>query len=112
VALRATILAFAEGDEEAKNYIDRLLIRATIRDLTKMAVWTAMAAASAVAPLEEDKMRETILALIAVTLVSACSVTSAFAAGGMGGFAVGGYPASFGGNYAEGAAIAAWLGIA
>jgi hypothetical protein len=61
-----------------------------------------MAAASAVAPLEEDKMRETILALIAVTLVSACSVTSAFAAGGMGGFAVGGYPASFGGNYAEG----------
>ena len=47
-------------------------------------------------------LRKTVLALIAVTLVGAASVTTASAAGGVGGFGGGGYPASFGGNYAEG----------
>jgi hypothetical protein len=46
--------------------------------------------------------RKTVLALIAAALVGTGSVTGASAVGGMGGFAVGGYPASFGGNYAEG----------
>jgi hypothetical protein len=47
-------------------------------------------------------LRKTMLALIAAALVGAGSVTSASAVGGgMGGFAVGGYPASFGGDYAE-----------
>jgi hypothetical protein len=48
-------------------------------------------------------LRKTILALIAVALVGAASVTTASAVGGVGGFGGGGgYPASFGGNYAEG----------
>jgi hypothetical protein len=48
-------------------------------------------------------MRMIVLALIAVALVGAASVTTASAAGGVGGFGGGGgYPASFGGNYAEG----------
>jgi hypothetical protein len=48
-------------------------------------------------------LRKTILALTAAALLGAGSVTSAPAAGGVGGgFGVGGYPASFGGNYAEG----------
>jgi hypothetical protein len=47
-------------------------------------------------------MRKTILALIAAALVGAGAVTSASATGGVGGFGGGGYPASFGGNYAEG----------
>jgi hypothetical protein len=48
-------------------------------------------------------LRKTGLALIAVALVGAASVTDASALGGVGGFGGGGgYPASFGGNYAEG----------
>jgi hypothetical protein len=48
-------------------------------------------------------LRKTVLALIAVALVGAASLTTASAAGGVGGGfgAGGGYPASFGGNYAE-----------
>jgi hypothetical protein len=47
-------------------------------------------------------LRKTVLALIAVALVSAATLTSASALGGAGGFGgAGGYPASFGGNYAE-----------
>jgi hypothetical protein len=46
-------------------------------------------------------LRKTVLALIAVVLVDAGSVTTASAFGGMGGFGVGGYPASFGSDYAE-----------
>jgi hypothetical protein len=50
-------------------------------------------------------MRTIVSAFIAVALVGAASVTTASAAGGVGGgFGGGGsYPASFGGNYAEGA---------
>jgi hypothetical protein len=45
-------------------------------------------------------LRRTILALIAVVLFGAASATTASAAGGVGGFGcVGGYPASFGGDY-------------
>jgi hypothetical protein len=44
---------------------------------------------------------KTVLALIAVALVGAGFVTSASAVGGVGGFAFGGYPASFGSDYAE-----------
>jgi hypothetical protein len=48
-------------------------------------------------------LRETVLALIAVALVSAGSVTGAAARGGAGGFGGGGsYPASFGSYNAEG----------
>jgi len=47
-------------------------------------------------------MRKSILALIAAALVGAFSITSASATGGVGGFGGGGYPASFGGDYAEG----------
>jgi hypothetical protein len=48
-------------------------------------------------------LRKTVLGLIAVALVGAGSVTNVSAAGGVGGFGGGGgYPASFGGNYAEG----------
>ena len=48
-------------------------------------------------------LHKTILALTAVALVGAGSVSTALAAGGVGGFGGGGgYPASFGGNYAEG----------
>jgi hypothetical protein len=50
----------------------------------------------------QDMLRKTMLALIAAALVGVGSVTSASAVGGVGGFAAGGYPASFGGNYAEG----------
>jgi hypothetical protein len=47
--------------------------------------------------------RETVLALIAVALVGVATVTTASANGGVVGFgAGGGYPASFGSNYAEG----------
>jgi hypothetical protein len=45
--------------------------------------------------------RKTILALIAAALSGAGSITSTSANGGVGGIGVGGYPASFGGNYAE-----------
>jgi hypothetical protein len=47
-------------------------------------------------------LRKTVLALIAVALAGVATVTTASANGGVGGFGVGGYPASFGGNYAEG----------
>jgi hypothetical protein len=48
-------------------------------------------------------LSKTVLALIAVALVGAASVTTVSAAGGVGGGfgAGGGYPASFGSNYAE-----------
>ena len=48
-------------------------------------------------------MRKTIVALFALAVVGLVQPTVVSARGGVGGFgAGGGYPASFGGNYAEG----------
>jgi hypothetical protein len=52
-------------------------------------------------------MRKTIVAMFALAAVGLAQPTVVSARAG-----VGGYPASFGGDYAEGAAIATWFHIA
>jgi hypothetical protein len=47
-------------------------------------------------------MRKTIIALFALATVGLVQPTVVSARGGVGGFGGGGYPSSFGGDYAEG----------